>query len=367
MTAMNHLHLSATRWSPERAQAWCSSLPWLVGANFTPSTASNQLEFWQAATFDPVTIARELGWAADLGMTSMRIFLHNLCWEQDPAGFPQRIDQVLTIAEERGIGALLVFFDSCWYPDPQPGVQPEPIPRLHNSRWMQSPGAAVVRDAARFARLQPYVQGVLTRFAQDRRIHGWDLWNEPENHSTGKPYEHLDLPVAEKTALVTERLAQVFAWAREVAPSQPLTSGIWQGDFAADHLSPIQRLQVEASDVLSFHNYGTPEALEACIANLAVHGRPLWCSEYMARGAGSTFAGSLPVLHRHRVGAWNWGLVAGRCQTEYAWETWITAKTTDPDPWFHEILHGDGTPYHADETALIRRLTARRALSHPGA
>ena len=358
---MNHPHLSASRWSPERAHAWCSSLPWLVGANFTPSTASNQLEFWQAATFDPVTIERELGWAANLGMTSMRIFLHDLCWEQDAAGFLARIDRVLTIAARRDIGVLFVFFDSCWYPDPRPGTQAEPLPRVHNSRWVQSPGAAVLRDDARFARLKPYVQGVLTHFRDDRRIHGWDMWNEPENHSTGKPYAHLDLELAAKATLVEMRLAQVFAWAREIAPCQPLTSGIWQGDFAAECLTSIQRLQVEASDVLSFHCYGSGAAMEACITKLAVHGRPLWCSEYMARGAGSTFADSLPVLHRQRVGAWNWGLVAGRCQTEYPWDSWSVPYTTDPQPWFHEILHRDGRPYDPTETDLIRSLGGTRS------
>ena len=68
------------RWTAERAKAWYAGLPWQVGSNFIPSTSSNQLEMWQAETFDPATIERELAWAAGLGMKSMRVFLHDLLW-----------------------------------------------------------------------------------------------------------------------------------------------------------------------------------------------------------------------------------------------------------------------------------------------
>ena len=75
------------RWTPAQANAWYAAQPWLVGSNYAPATAINQLEMWQAATFDPVTVDRELGAAQGLGMTTMRVFLHNLPWEEDAAGF----------------------------------------------------------------------------------------------------------------------------------------------------------------------------------------------------------------------------------------------------------------------------------------
>lgn len=349
--------LAALRWTSARAKAWADGLPWLVGGNFSPSTASNQLEFWQADTFDPVTIDRELGWAAAIGMNSMRVFLHDLCWQADPAGFLERIDRFLAIAAKHRIGALMVFFDSCWHPLPVAGRQDEPLSRVHNSRWLQSPGAPILRDPGRFAALQGYVQGVMTRFRDDRRIHGWDLWNEVDNSNGGKPFAALDLG-ADKARAVLPLLAMTFAWARAVAPLQPLTCGIWQGDFTLAALNPLQRLQVEASDIVSFHCYGDEAAMRSCIAKLAPTGRPLWCSEYMARPIGSTFAADLPVLAEHRVGAWNWGLVAGRTQTHYPWDSWSKAYTAEPTPWFHEVFRPDGTPYDVAETALIRRLTA---------
>lgn len=348
--------LRAARWDAERARAWDARLPWLVGGNFTPSTASNQLEMWQAATFDAATIDRELGWAAAIGMTSMRVFLHDLCWRDDRDGFLARIDGVLAIAARHRIGVLPVFFDSCWHPVPRAGAQEEPLPRVHNSRWVQSPGTALLRDAQGFAGLRGYVQGVIARFRDDARIHGWDLWNEPDNANGHKPFAALDVG-AGKAAVVAPLLAQAYAWAREVAPAQPLTSAVWSGDCAQP--TALQRLQIEASDIVSFHCYDDAAAMRARIAALRPTGRPLWCSEYMAR-PGSTFQAILPILAEERIAAWNWGLVAGRTQTHYPWDSWRQDHGADPAPWFHEVFRPDGRPWDAAEAELIRRLTAAR-------
>src|SRR5882757_7505005 len=116
------------RWAPKRAQTWYDSQPWLVGANFVPSTAINQLEMWQAETFDPATIERELGWAAGLGMNVMRVYLHDLLWAHDAAGFGERIDRYLAIAARYGIRTLFVLFDDCWRDEFALGPQPAPKP-----------------------------------------------------------------------------------------------------------------------------------------------------------------------------------------------------------------------------------------------
>src|SRR5436189_1526774 len=98
------------RWSPEKAAAWYKEQPWLVGCNYIPSTAVNQLEMWQAHTFDPKTIDRELGYAAELGFTSVRVFLHDLPWRDDPVGFVKRIDRFLEIADQHQIKVMFVLF-----------------------------------------------------------------------------------------------------------------------------------------------------------------------------------------------------------------------------------------------------------------
>src|SRR5579863_5646710 len=276
---------TAQRWSEKRADDWYARQPWLVGSNYVPATAINELEMWQAETFDPQRIDLELGWAQSIGLNTMRVFLHDLPWQQDPAGFKKRIDTFLAIADKHHIRILFVLFDSVWDPNPHLGKQPDPRPGVHNSRWVQSPGAAALRDPAQIPRLEAYVKGVVGAFANDPRIVGWDVWNEPSNVNTGN-YD--DLPG--KKDRVHTLLPQVFAWARAAGASQPLTSGVWDGDWSSpETLDPIEKIQIEQSDVISFHNYGPPAGFAKIVRELKVYHRPILCTEYMARPNGSTF------------------------------------------------------------------------------
>ena len=79
--------VSTARWAKERARRWYDETGWLLGCNFVPSTAGNQLEMWQADTWDAATIDRELGWAERLGMNSVRVFLHDLLWSCEGQAF----------------------------------------------------------------------------------------------------------------------------------------------------------------------------------------------------------------------------------------------------------------------------------------
>jgi hypothetical protein len=344
------------RWSEERANAWYQLEPWLVGSNFIPATAINELEMWQASTFDPQEIDRELGWAEALGMNTMRVFLHDLLWDQDAAGFKQRIDKFLSISAKHHMRPILVLFDSCWDPFPVLGPQHPAIPGIHNSGWVQSPGAAALRDPAQYPRLQAYVRGTIGAFANDPRILAWDLWNEPDGTNPGS-YEKLE--PKNKLELVGELLPQVFTWARSANPSQPLTSGIWDGDWSsADNLSPIQRIQLSQSDVISFHNYDWPEDFEKRIEWLERYHRPIICTEFMARPLGSTFDTVLPIAKKHHVAAINWGLVAGKTQTYLPWDSWQRPYVLEkPGVWFHEVFYEDGKPYREQEVKIIRELT----------
>ncbi|KKB10097.1 endo-1,4-beta-xylanase [Devosia chinhatensis] len=337
------------RWSAERANEWYARQPWLVGANFVPSSASNQLEMWQAETFDPALIERELGWAAELGMNSMRVFLHDLLWAEDAEGFKGQISRYLDIAQAKGIRTMLVLFDSVWNPDVALGKQPEPRPGVHNSQWVQGPGRALA-DPNQYGRLEGYVEDVVSSFGADERVIVWDVWNEPSNLNGGR-FEELE----NKRALVTDLLPQVFSWARRAAPMQPLTSGVWAGKTLYD--DPHARIQIENSDVISFHDYQAPEAFEAKIADLP-RDRPLLLTEFMARKPGSTFEGILPIAKREKIACYCWGLVAGRSQTLYPWDSWANPYVEAmPEPWFHDVFHPDGMPYRDDEVALIRQLT----------
>jgi hypothetical protein len=88
----------ASRWTEKQANDWYAEQPWLVGSNYIPATAINQLEMWQADSFDPQRIDLVLGWAESIGLNTMRVFLHNLLWQQDATGFQKRIDTFLSIA-----------------------------------------------------------------------------------------------------------------------------------------------------------------------------------------------------------------------------------------------------------------------------
>jgi hypothetical protein len=357
-SAQTPANSASDRWTEQKANTWYQQQPWLVGSDYIPAGAINQLEMWQAETFDPPQIDKELGWAEGLGMNTMRVFLHDLLWQQDAAGFKQRVDTFLTIASKHHIRPIFVLFDSVWDPFPKLGPQHPPIPGVHNSGWVQSPGANALRDETQYPRLEAYVRGVVGAFANDPRVLAWDLWNEPDN-GNGPPYS--DSEPKNKQELVLALLPQVYGWARSAGATQPLTSGVWDGDWSAsDKLTPMQHVQLDLSDVVSFHNYGWPESFEKHVRWLERYHRPLICTEYMARSVGSTFDTVLPIAKAHHVAAINWGFVAGKTQTYFPWESWQHPYVMKPPPvWFHDIFTATGDPYREEEVRFIRSMTGK--------
>ena len=344
---------STARWSAERARAWQEQQGWLVGCNFVPSTAGNQLEMFQSTTFDPATIRRELTWAAELGVNSIRLFLHDLLWSHDD-GFLDRVEQVLELADAVDIGVMPVLFDGVWNPRPHLGDQGSPRPGVHNSMWVQSPGADAITDRSRWPELRRYVDAVLDRFGEDDRIQVWDLFNESDNPN-GFTYGSTELP--DKRAAVTPLVDAVFDWAIEADPSQPLTVGIWVGVHGRpERVSRLNRISLARSDVVSFHSYRRRDPLRRAITHLSTYDRPLLCTEWLARSAGSG-VDLIDDFAELGVGAYCWGLVSGRSQTIHPWTSWLRPDRGEPDPWFHDLLRTDGTPYDADEVALLRRAT----------
>jgi hypothetical protein len=342
------------RWSIEQAAAWRSEVGWLLGCNFSPSTAGNQLELWQAESFDPETIDRELGWAAEVvGMSSIRLFLHDLAWLVDPEGFLDRVEVVLGMAARHGISVMPVLFDGIWDPDPRPGPQREPRPGIHNSTWLQGPGAAVLEDRSRWSSLRPYVEAVLGRFGADERVVVWDLFNEPDSPN----FFYARRDPADKRNLVADLLEQVWDWATAAEPRQPLTVGVYESPARhPERAGRVARIALERSDVISFHCYGGERSMRRTMEGLGVHGRPLICTEWMGRPGSPVRIAE--VLRDAGVGAYTWGLVDGRTQTKYSWASWVRRDKPERG-WFHELLHPDGTPYDEAEAALLRRISPR--------
>jgi hypothetical protein len=324
-------------WSIKQANAWSEEVGWLRGCNFNPSTAINQLETWQKGSFDPETINRELGWAADIGMNCMRVYLHHVAWDVDKDGFKNRMSEYLDIAENHGIKTIFVFFDDCWNATYQAGKQPEPKPGVHNSGWVRDPGDLLYEDSTLIYKLELYVKDILTTFKDDKRIVMWDLYNEPGNSG----YGNKSLPLLKK----------VFEWSWEIRPSQPLSVGAWNAS-----LTELNQFQLKHSDVISYHNYSGPENHQKAIDTLKKYNRPLVCTEYMARKHNSLFKNIMPILKNENIGAINWGLVSGKSNTIYAWDEPIP-DGSEPELWFHDIFKPDGTPYKQDEVDLIKSLT----------
>lgn len=323
-------------WTAEKANAWYATHKWIIGANYIPANAINQLEMWQAATFDPATIDKELGWAESIGFNTMRVFLHSLAWKQDPEGFKKRVDQFLSIADKHHIQPLFVFFDDCWNKEPKEGLQPAPKTGIHNSGWVQDPGQPASADTANFPGLEKYVKDVLGSFAHDKRILLWDMYNEPGN--SGK--KDLSLPL----------LTKAFEWARTINPDQPISAGLWAWD-----LENLNAFQLNNSDIITYHDYEELPWHQRVVALLKASGKPLICTEYMARTRNSRFSSTLPMLKNENVGAINWGFVDGKTNTIYAWDTPL-ADGSQPIEWFHDIFKKDGTPYREDEVNLIKKL-----------
>jgi hypothetical protein len=344
------------RWTEAQANAWYNQQPWLVGANYVPSDAIDELEMFQAATYNPALNDKELGMGESIGMNTMRVFLQDQLWSSDPQGFKKRLDDFLSICAKHHIRPILVLFDSCWETNPHLGPQHPPIPGIHNSGWVQSPGKERLMNPAVESQLKAYVQGVVGAFGKDDRVLAWDIWNEPDNQGGDRAQD-----VAAKVKRVDELLPQAFEWAREMHPQQPLTSGVWRGNWTDPaQESETTKIQLAESDVISFHNYDWPEIFQARIDSLRPLGRPLICTEYMARGNGSTFDTILPIAKQEHVAAINWGLVAGKTQTYLPWDSWKRPYVLiQPEIWFHEVFRQNDTPYRQREVDLIRQLTGR--------
>lgn len=323
-------------WSVEKANEWYKQYKWINGADFLPSTAINQLEMWQADSFDAPTIDKELGWAQSIGFNTMRVYLHSIAWQVDPKGFKERVNQYLAIADKHQIKTIFVFFDDCWNKKGFAGKQPEPKTGIHNSGWVQDPGDPDSKDETKFPELEKYVKDVMGAFKNDKRILLWDLYNEPGN--SGKLNSSMPL------------LKAVFGWAREVNPEQPISVGLW--DWSFHELNAFQAMN---SDVITYHNYEEPQWHQRVIDLLKAYGRPMICTEYMARTRNSRFSNIMPLLKKENIGAINWGFVAGKSNTIHAWDTPLPGGE-EPVEWFHDILNKDGSPYRRDEVELIKKL-----------
>jgi len=392
----------AGRWSVERITAWYSGMPWLVGANYLPSNKINAIDMWQASTWDAREIASELKLAESIGYNTLRVFLHPLVWADDEHGLYRRMDRFLAMAERRGIRPSFVFFDDCHYPYAKLGPQPLPVPAFHNSGWVNAPDRQLAERYARgeastgeTSALRGYVQRTIARFANDRRVLYWELYNEP-GRGNGEYDEAGKLILAEIGDRSRHLVQDSWAWARAVAPSQPITSTSLGGIGSAS-----AEINAVNSDLYSIHVYDALSELQKAVTTWSADGRPVLVTEWLNR---STIADIpkdmlpmlkdadwlkradgtnipqyvLPYLKEQNVGAINWGFVTGKSETNWHWSSrYVNGKIRnlaaerragnvihsgdplpEPTAWFHDLFRPDHTPYDPAEIELFRSLTS---------
>lgn len=331
------------QWTTDQAWQWSNSMPWPCGFNYIPANAISYTEMWMDYCFNPDEIDREMKMAQDVGFNCARVVLPFVVWEHDPEVFKQRLDKFLEICQRHQIRVMPALFDDCAFgPDANPvfGRRSDVIPGWYANGWTPSPGHDIVRNQQEWPRLEKYVKDVIGSFKDDARLWVWDLYNEPTN---GVSIGSLHLPLGNVSLpLVTS----VFRWAREINPQQPLTIGKW-----IDNLE-LNDIALNWSDIITFHNYGSPEKLEKDIKDLKHYGRPIICTEWMNRNIESTVADCLPVFQQEVVGAIHWGLVNGKTQTHLNWGH----LPGDPEPkfWQHDLYGGDYSPYDLSEISAFR-------------
>ncbi|MCU4651438.1 cellulase family glycosylhydrolase [Roseibacterium sp. SDUM158016] len=355
-----------SRWTEAEAQAWWAKRPWVCGFNYLPSTAVNFLEMWHRDSFDPATIERELGWAAAVGFNAFRINLHYLLWKHDRDGLIDRLDRVMGMAHRAGISTIPVPFDDCGFGGEEPvhGPQPDPVPGVHNSRAVASPGRARLADETEDAQVRAYLTDVLAQFREDPRVLLWDLYNEPGNRMIfGREgaAEHLPDFTGRSLALLRDS----FAIARTIGPAQPVTAGAWStapvGSEDPSYQTAADQFALDNSDVVTFHAYLSTPKVAAIIDTLAARRRPMLCTEWMARPVGSRIDDQLALFRARGVGCIQWGLVRGRSQTWLPWPQDLVAAhggSTETGEWFHDLLDTDGTAYDPAEIAVLRAVTS---------
>ena len=328
-------------WSADRAWKWYNENPWICGFNYIPANAINYTAMWDKTSFSPELIDKELALAETTGFNTVRVVLQFMVWENDPRYFRETFAKFLSICTKHKMKVMPAFFDDCVFGeniDPSLGKQPEPREGWYAWAWSPSPGHTMVKDSSTYFRLEIYVKDVIGAFKNDPAITAWDLYNEPTNSGLGEK----SLPLVRK----------VFAWAREVNPSQPLTIA-WFGNDKA-----LSDVIFGNSDVITFHCYSNKEETAKVIRMLKQYKRPIICTEWLNRPLGSSVESILPLFYAENIGSLHWGLVNGKTQTHLPWGH-RPADLPYKRIWQHDLYTNDYKAYSPYEIELFKTFISK--------
>ncbi len=353
LTILFNICFARERWTAEQANDWFAKQKYRAGVNYIPAYAINPIEIWSAETFDIKAIEKEFALMQSIGFNAIRVFLSDVVWFDNADLANARLAQFLDVAEKYDIGVMIVFFTHGGKDGGELGKQPEPT-GTHNSGWVKQPKMEIFLDKSKWGILENYVKSVMTRFANDKRILVWDIYNEPGNikseHVVGGRGKLTDEQVKWLENLGIDFIKESAKWARSCNPSQPITYGVWTNRLGKIY----NETQFAESDVLSFHSYANLMSNLGRINELKKYNRPIMCTEWLARHLGSTFNPLLAFYKQNNVWSFAFGLVAGKMET---WRPWpFLDKPATRGIWFHDIFKADHTPYDSTEIEYIKNV-----------
>ena len=324
-----------SRWDGDRVRRWYDNLGVVKGVNYIPRNAVNSTDMWRKETFDPDLINEELGWVRKAGYTTLRVQLQYIAWKEDPKGFMERLEKFMDLAARNTLKVVPVLFDDKNFAnmDPVAGPQPEPIPGKNNARWVPSPGPAAVKDRSTWPDLEKYFRDVMEKYKGDDRVVYWDLYNRAGDSELWEA----TLPLMD----------QVFNWARDIDPKQPLAAPAWTKPNSAMTVHKLER-----SDIVTFQSFETAGQIEALLTLLKRYDRPIICSDWLMRQRDNDFEKILPLFSVHRVGWFNRGLVNGKTQEWIQQDQYRSADR--PELWQHDVLKPNGDAYDPKEIERIQ-------------
>jgi len=321
------------------AGAWeCYDTSTWVGANYTAAYAVNQVQFWH--DFRPDVVERELSAAKKyFGITTLRVYLHNVNFDEEKEVFLPNIESFLKICDRHGIRPGFTFFDDCHRHEGIFLDKPtEPVKGYHNGRWAACPQDRE-RTEENLPKFKSYIQDVISPHHEDPRVLWWEIFNEPRMASE-----------------FSRRLRELgYAWAKEVKPVQPVIC-CWND-------SP-------ETDIVNAHNYR---------ANFGAWDHQAELNP--AKGCVFTEAGArwyaprpsngepCEVIHwlttRKKAGKYVpgvylcWELMVGNSNCRWYWGT--PEGTPEPTvPWCG-LMWPDATPVSLAEAEAIRRWTTGKS------
>ena len=345
-------------WSKEKAWDWYQKRPWIRGCNYMSADCANRIDQWQADGFEQrlETTDRELALAAQTGFNSIRIIPEFIVWDQEHDSFLKRFDRYLDVCAKHGITCMVVLANDCMRPK---GLEINRLGRqhvawgYHGGRKLSQHdsigiGYHVLDEPETAPRYFEMVREMVVRYKNDERIIIWNVYNEVGN--SGR--KEITLP----------NLKRIFEICREIDPVQPLTCETWSLGGEIENLPEAERYALEHSDIISYHSYSDYITNIKIIRALKQLGRPILCTEWLARCLDNNVREMFPLFYIERIGCYNWGFVAGKSQTYEPWNSLWKQYEDNPNEkidftkWFHDLYRPNHKPYDPKEIEIIKSI-----------